>query len=78
MNYEDLVGFRVAAPQYSIANPVAPPSPVGAVGNVGTLSPVAGPGGTSFGASGSFAIAGWLAAIVVLGVAYRLLWERAA
>ena len=80
MYYEDLVGYGVAAPQfaargYQIGNNVPPPSPAGAVGNVGTFVGTA--PATSFGASGSFAVAGWLAAIILLGVVYRVVWERA-
>lgn len=72
MTYEDMVGYRVAAPQYAYGGGGAAPQDTGSVTPVG---PVGLPASVSV--SGSFAIAGWLAGLIIALAAYRVVWERA-
>lgn len=72
MDYNQYFGYSPMAPQYAYSAPG--PAMVAATGDVPETSPV---GPASFSASGSFAVAGWLAAGIVILAAYRYLWEKA-
>lgn len=70
MDYSQFFGYSPLAPQYATGTVAAPPSAAEAPTLVGPAT---------FGAnvSGNFAVAGWLAAIIIGLAAYRYLWERA-
>lgn len=72
MNYSDYFGYAPLAPQYAYSNGAAPD-------NTGMVvpAPLAAGGPASLSASGSFAVAGWLAGLIFALAAYRILWERA-
>lgn len=76
-DYANYMGYSPYAPVmaggYSFADAAQPATPSGAA----LPNPVAVAGPASFGASANFAVAGWLAAIIVGLAAYRYLWEKA-
>lgn len=76
-DYQSYMGYAPFAPVmtggYSYADAAQVPAPTASGASL--PNPIAVP--AQFGASANFAVAGWLAAIIVGLAAYRFLWERA-
>lgn len=72
MDYSNYFGYYPLAPQLAPAMGAAPSATAAQPGD-GSLTDVF--AGNSVGFSTSFAVAGWLAAIIIGFAAYRIFWE---